>query len=226
MNNNNSLTMNDIREYLLDSNAIEEAESILLHNILNRSHQAIKEKVIKDHLYQDIESNLSTISSNSNINKKDTHKEIDNLKIYDLLGSYENEIKMIEKDKYDNKQKEFLKIKGNEDNYEKVKLINDITKNELLNLEIKKDFLQDKHIKNKQELDKLNIIYNQNQTNGIINSDLSYVSKHMNKPLSNQMITNIKDFQELNEQHSRRIIQNKTESLTYKKELELINNGK
>lgn len=56
--------LNDIREYLLETNAIEEAEGILLRNILNKSNEELKRRVVTEALRK-VEPSAAVADSNT-----------------------------------------------------------------------------------------------------------------------------------------------------------------
>jgi len=206
------LNFNEVREYLLETNSIEEAEGILLHNILNKSNDTLKRKAVLDNLRQPDTAKSVTYS-----------EKLDNLKISDLLGSFEAELKA-EADTQVTKRVVAEKVSSEtpEQTLDKLKFFDEVAEKELAELEKKRDYMQLKRLANKYELEKMNLIYKPDAETKAAESK----ARTAPIPFPKNSKETMSHLYELTEEHARKMAQNRAESLTYQKELEQLNTGK
>ena len=137
------INMDEVRDYLLETNSIEEAESIILHNILKKSNESLQKKIIKDALHQ---STTDTSTAKENADK------LDNLKISDLLGSLEEEYKASSQQRNQTLPLPALAESHAEKQakeLEKLKLFENVAEQELADLEKMRDWMQLKNCSGK-----------------------------------------------------------------------------
>jgi len=206
------LQFNEVREYLLESNSIEEAEGILLHNILNKSNDALQRKVVKDSLQQP----TSTAPDYSD--------RLDNLKISDLLGSLEMNMK---KDAELQKSAAQGPPKEQEtplEKLDKMKFFDEVTEKELADLEKKRDYMQLKRLANKYEMEKINLIHKPEAD--AKTETIKAKARNAPIPFPKNSKEAMGQLYELTEEHARRVAQNRAEALTYQREMEQLRQGK
>lgn len=205
-----NVKLDDVREYLLESNAIEEAEGILLRNILNKSNEQLKRRVVAESLRK-VDPSASTA--------QDANK-LDNLKISDLLGSLEADFKESEAKKASKLMTDAPKETPVEI-IEKLKFVEDFTEKEIAELEKKRDWMQLKRLANKYELDKMNIIHKTEEPN----TSTAAKSRSAPIPFPKNTKETMGQLYELTEEHARKVAQNKAEALVFQRELEMLNKG-
>jgi hypothetical protein len=210
------LNLNDVKEYLLETNAVEEAESIILHNILRKSNESLQKKVVKDSLGGAAES--KKIQENT--------EKLDNLKISDLLGSLEEEYKRsvgVKKSaSLTADQPPISHAERQAQQLEKLKLFDEVAAQELTELEKKRDWVQLKKLSNKYELDKYNIINKPDDSAAARKQEAALAATI---PFPKNSHDTMGKLYELTEEHARKMALNRAEALTLQKEREQLNKG-
>lgn len=245
------LSMDEIRAFLLKSDAVEEAEGILVDSMLKRSHDsstALRRPVVKRPAdVTDLQVTSATSIDTASTNGSDissSSNRLDYLKIHDLLSSIDdggatrgrNSRNFISSDQ--RPQQDIKTLSNQQPN--KLKLlelqsIEESATEELSELQSRRELLQDRVVSTRSELERQRILYNSLATGGghIDKSDHSYRSSTMHKRLSGHVEQEVQgknkasmtQIFELTQQHAKKLALNSVKSMEYQRELGLIRAG-
>ena len=228
-----ALSIDDVKDYLLETQAIEEAESILLKNILDKSNDNLRRRVVKDSLQP----------PTSDDNGKDPAAKtvrLDHLKISELLGQHESDLEHREHEKLqqrarlrtldsDGASRGLTKEERLENKLEKLKLVDEIAAQELGALEQQREWIQLKKEANGEELQKFRVIHGIRDQDAASNRHGGFVDARRAGPpiiFAGGARDHMDRLHRLTEEHARKMAQTRSESLALEQERRLLEAGK
>jgi len=232
--------MDEIRAFLLKSDTIEEAEGILVDNMLKRSHDssssALRRSVLNRPADGDQQTSATAISASTTDTDSNVNR-LDYLKIHDLLSSFEEAPRGRQKASSSHRPQHEIQLSNQPSKMKlrELQSIEESTADELLELQSRQKLLQDRYVSTRSELERQRILYNNIATDGghIDKHDYSYRSSNMHKRLSNHVEQEVNtknkasmnQLFELTQQHAKKLALNSIESMEYQRELDLIRAG-